>query len=77
MFVQPNYDWVQDHCDKEDQREEQNHGLQRTQNQPNNEQEEYQPHDTPGAVIAQRRVRILAMRLIHEVQGDLGAGEPE
>ena len=32
MFVQPDHHWVQDHCDKEDQRKKQNHRLQSAQN---------------------------------------------
>ena len=77
MFLQPNHDRVKDHCEKKNQCEEQNHRLQRTQNQPDDEQQEDQPDDAPRPVITQRRMLVLVIRFFHVMQRDLRATKCE
>ena len=64
-LLEPDHDRVQDHGEKEHQREEQYHRLQRAQDQPDNDQQKNEPDDAPGAMITQRRMLILVIGFFH------------
>src|SRR5207248_6607719 len=66
MFSQPYYDRVQDHGQKENEREQQYDRFQRAHDQPENDQQKNHPYDAPGAVITQRRMLILVTGFFHE-----------
>jgi hypothetical protein len=65
MFLKPNDDRIQNHCEQKHQREQQDYRLQCTHNQPDDEYEKNHPNDASGTVITQRSVRILAMGVVH------------
>ena len=66
MFPEPYHDRIQDHGQKENQREQQYDRFQRAHDQPENDQQKNHPDDAPGAVITQRGVLILATGFFHE-----------
>ena len=68
MLPQPNDDRIQNHGGQKNDRKKQDHRLKRAQNEPRDNQQKDELHDTPRAVIAQRSLLIMPSGLFHETQ---------
>jgi len=68
MLLQPDDDRVKNHGEEKNDREEQDHRLKRTQNEPDDDEQKDQPDNVPGATITQRSLLIVLSGLFHEMQ---------